>query len=96
MEGIWSARCNPSQWFGPQRGPSPADDARRSLARSDRIARKGFTTIDAYQGAMDIAGALRGQEHSQVGDVIDFTPALERNGFGEVIDIPRLFHQGTG
>jgi hypothetical protein len=50
---------------------------------SDRVAAEGFPAVDLDQVAVDVAGLVGGQEHREVGDVLDLAPPLERDGLGE-------------
>ncbi len=59
------------------------------MARLDGVAAEGFPAIYLDQVTVDVAGLVGGEEHREVGDVLDLAPALERDGLGKgLVEVP--------
>ena len=50
---------------------------------SDRVAAERLASVDLDQVAVDVGRLIRGEEDSQVGDIVDLAPPLEWDGLGE-------------
>ncbi|MDT7646231.1 MAG: hypothetical protein QOC75_3231 [Pseudonocardiales bacterium] len=68
---------------GIRRQLTPSGGAPLPRDRSDGVSAEGLAAVDLDQVAVDVAGLVRGEEDREVGDVVDLTPPLERDGIGE-------------